>query len=84
MDIDLDEFSEPIAFFLYSFTNEILQFTSDESNKYAIQINPNKPLLLTKDELEQFTGILYMMTIVRMPGIRSYWNMETRYEKLQT
>ena len=82
MDIDLDEFSEPIAFFRYSFTNEILQFTSDESNKYAIQINPNKPLLLTKDELEQFTGILYMMTIVRMPGIRSYWNMETRYEKI--
>ena len=78
----MNEFSEPIAFFQYFSTDEILQLISGESNKYAIQISPNKPLLLTKDELEQFIGILFMMSIVEISSTWSYWNMKISYEKI--
>ena len=80
VDVNLDECSDPIAFFRYFFTDEILQYICDESNKYAIQPNPNKPLLLTKDKLEQFIGILFMMFIIKIPSAKSYWELETRYD----
>ena len=45
-DMDLDEYSDSIEFSCYFFTDEILEYIFDESNKYAIQTNPNKLLLL--------------------------------------
>ena len=33
----------------------------EESNKYALQIDITKPLNLSKAELEQFIGILFLM-----------------------
>ena len=51
IDMDLDEYSDPTAFFRNFFIDESLQYICDESNKYGVQTNPNKPLLLTKNEL---------------------------------
>ena len=42
----------------------------EELNKYAIQKSPNKPLRLTNSELEQFIGILYVLSLVKMPSSR--------------
>lgn len=41
----------------------------------------NKPLLLTKQLLEQFIGILFM-PIIKMPSAKSYWELETCYDKI--
>ena len=81
-EINLDQFSNPIDFFRHFFTDYILEFICDESNKYAIQVDPTKPLHLTKNELEQFIGILIMMSIVKMPSPRAYWAAETRHTKI--
>ena len=81
-EINIDQFSDPIDFFRHLFKDCILEFICDESNKYAIQVDPTKPLHLTKNELKQFIGILFMMSIVKMPSPRDYWAAETRYAKI--
>ena len=50
----------------------MLNKTIEESNKHAIQKNPDKPLRFTNTELEQFIGILYVMSLVKMPSSRMY------------
>ena len=61
---------EPIDFYQKFFDNSILDVIVEESNKYAIQVNPAAPLKLTRDELEQFIGILYATSLVKMPSTR--------------
>ena len=63
-------------------TDEILQYICDESSKYTIRTNPNKPLLSTKIKFEQFIGILFLMSIIKMPNAKSYWELETLYDKV--
>ena len=62
--------------------NELLDKIRDESNKYTIQTNPSSPLNLTRNELEQFFGILYAMSLVKMPSTRLYWSTELHYDKV--
>ena len=42
----------------------------EEINKYALQIGITKSMNLSKAELEQFIGILLLMSIVEMPSTR--------------
>ena len=51
----------------------------DKSNKYALQVDITKPLNLTQSELEQFIGILLLMSIVKMPSTRDYWDQHLQY-----
>ena len=62
--------------------NEFLDKTANESNKYAIQSNPRSLLNITRNELEQFFGILYVMSLVNMPSTRLYWSSEFNYDKV--
>ena len=64
--------------------NELLDKIVDESNKYAIQTNPRSPLNLTRNELEQVFGILYVMSLVKMPSTRLYWSTEFNYDKVSS
>ena len=72
----------PIEYFRAIFDQALFDQIVSQSNLYAIQNNPSKPLGLTGAELEQFVGILFMMSIVRMPRARMYWSAGTRYEKV--
>ena len=63
-------------------SNELLDKIVDESNKYPIQSNPSSPLNLTRNELEQFFGILYVMSLVKMPSTRLCWSSEFNYDKV--
>lgn len=53
---------------------ELLKLIVEESNKYAVQQNPNKPLNLTIEELEQWLGIVLCMSILKLPATRLYWS----------
>ena len=83
-DIELDDVDilEPIQYVRKFLSNKMLELIVDESNKYAIQKNPNQPLQLNQNELEQFIGMLYAMSIVRMPSTRMYWSREFYYDKV--
>ena len=48
---------EPIDYFCDIIPDKILEHITTETNKYAVQVNPNKLLNMTKEELEEFIGI---------------------------
>ena len=73
---------EPIDYFRDIFSDELIASIVSESNIYACQIDVNKPLILTSEELEQFIGILFVMSIVKMTSTRDYWEKNMRYEKI--
>ena len=73
---------EPIEYCTRFLDDDFLNNIVEESNKYAIQTNPDKPLDLTKNELEQFIGILYAMSLVKMPSTRLYWSKEFYFDKV--
>ncbi|XP_065674116.1 uncharacterized protein LOC136091060 [Hydra vulgaris] len=73
---------EPISYVKRFLADELLQNIVDESNKYALQKNIEKNLHLDKNELEQFIGILYLMSIVKLPSTRMYWRNELYFEKV--
>lgn len=75
----VDAVKQPFQYFNDIFTEQIKEHLVNESNKYAVQINPNKPLSLTKSELEQFIGMLYTMSEVPMRRTRLYWDRDFRY-----
>ena len=56
--------------------DEIVQ----QSNLYATQQDINKPLALTRNELQQFIGMCYYMSIFGLPATRMYWNKSCRVD----
>ena len=54
----------------------------EESNKYGLKIDITKPLNLSKAELEQFIGIIFLMSIVKMPSTRDYWEQSLQYKTI--
>ena len=73
---------EAIDYFRDIIGDELIAHIVSESNIYAPQIDINKPLNLTVEELEQFIGILFVMSIVKMPSTRDYWEQNMGYDKI--
>ena len=71
---------DSIDYFRDIFTDEPLMQTFDESNKCALQVDIAKPHNLTQSELEQFIGILFLMSVVKMPSTRDCWDEHLQYE----
>ncbi|MCL4149497.1 UNVERIFIED_CONTAM: hypothetical protein GTU68_003642 [Idotea baltica] len=65
---------EPIEYFRELYDHEILEHIVSQSNLYATQNNPSKPLKLDKNELERFLGSLYLMSLVKLTKTRLYWS----------
>ena len=61
-------------YFRHFFDQQILEEIVQQSNLYAVQNNPNKPLLLTVMELEQFLGAVLYMTCASFPDSRLHWS----------
>ncbi|XP_065315047.1 piggyBac transposable element-derived protein 3-like [Gordionus sp. m RMFG-2023] len=67
----------PIYYFKFLLGN-ILPTIVQQSNLYSIQKDISRPLNLLLDELEQFIGILFYMSIINLPRARLYWTANTR------
>lgn len=70
---DEPEIGRPIHYFQLFFTNELLNYITEQSNLYAIQTDPNKPLQLTRSELEIFIGTIIYMYVFALPRSRLFW-----------
>ena len=57
----------------------VFEWIAEQSNMYALMKNAPE-LKTTADEIEQFIGMHILMTVVRMPSYRMYWQETTRYE----
>lgn len=63
----------PVWYFKKFFTPDFLDTIVTQSNLYATQKDVNKPLSLSREEFEQWLGILIHFSIVRTPQTRQHW-----------
>jgi hypothetical protein len=59
------------------FDNELFEHLAEQTNLYSVQqtgtsVNTNQL------EIEQYLGLLIMMSVIKLPQVRMYWAKETR------
>uniref|UniRef100_A0A673JYK2 PiggyBac transposable element-derived protein domain-containing protein n=1 Tax=Sinocyclocheilus rhinocerous TaxID=307959 RepID=A0A673JYK2_9TELE len=74
------ELKQPVEYFRSLLKKTLMKEIVEQSNIYASQYNINKPLNLNYDELEQFIGICFHMSVHSLPGTRMYWARSTRVD----
>jgi hypothetical protein len=62
------------------FGKESITVLTDQSNLYFVQIDPNKPLYISQNEMEPFISILIMTGIYSLLTQRLFWMNDTRFE----
>ena len=77
----IDDVKRPIQYFNDQFDNDMKNIV-EQSNLYATQVNPNKPLGHDTATLETFIHIIFLMSIVMMPRARMYWSLGLRFPKI--
>ncbi|XP_055852309.1 piggyBac transposable element-derived protein 3-like isoform X2 [Episyrphus balteatus] len=70
----IQKLKSPADLFLFLFSDDLIEVMVKQSNLKSIQDNANRPANITKQEMEQFIGIMIFMSIVRLPVSRNYWN----------
>ena len=58
----------------YGGNDRLIDLFVEQSNLYAIQQNPSKPLNVDKMEMEQWLGIFLHMSLSRLPDTRLHWS----------
>ncbi|KAE9522457.1 hypothetical protein AGLY_017118 [Aphis glycines] len=76
---DLHLLETPLDFFAYFFTDELLTKIKEETELYAVQKNPNKPVTLSINEIKRYLGICIYASVLHVPKIRDYWSAELGY-----
>ena len=70
-------------YFKIFFTDEMIKHIAHHTNLYSAQQNITKGSIATdKDEMERCLGILLKMSVIQAPYYRTYWENDTRYEKI--
>ncbi|KAK7135513.1 hypothetical protein R3I94_014246 [Phoxinus phoxinus] len=78
-----DEIPSPKWYFDQFMDKSVFEHISHQSNLYAVMKN-SPELKTTPSEMEQFIGLHILMTVVRMPSYRMYWQTATRYDPIAT
>jgi hypothetical protein len=68
------DLESPLDFFNYFFSSNLLQHICEESLRYSLQKNVNKPFEITETDLKRYLGICIMTSICIVPDIRQYWS----------
>lgn len=71
---EVTNLTTPLEFFEYFFDHSILNFIVEETRRYSIQCNPNKPFCVDIIDIKHYIGICIMMSIVHLPNVRKYWS----------
>ncbi|XP_018019163.1 uncharacterized protein LOC108675646 [Hyalella azteca] len=67
------EVQHPYEYFKSFITDSFLELVVEQSNLYSVQKNVNKPLGLTKNELEQWIGLVMYFSIMKVSDTRMHW-----------
>ncbi|XP_049782287.1 piggyBac transposable element-derived protein 3-like [Schistocerca cancellata] len=68
----------PLQYYKIFMNDEVFELIAEQSNIYALQ-KDSVSLQTSKNEVEQFVGILLHMGTIKMPSIHLYWSNECRY-----
>lgn len=71
---ELLELSTPLQFFLYLFPISLMELIKEETNIYTIQKNPTSTMVVSVLEIQQFIGILFYMSLIRISRVTKYWS----------
>ena len=74
----------PIAQIQYFFDEDLLEHIVLQSNLYAVQKKPTKPLQLTRSGLEQFIGCCLFMSTFNLPRSRMFGERRPELKLLPT
>lgn len=72
----------PIDFFLYYFTDDLMQMIAEQSALYSMQQKPEKPSRITATEIKKFIGISLYMSLVKLSYTRNYWSRDFRIDRV--
>ena len=67
----------PNMYFKQFFDDDLIKHTADQTNLYSVQCT-GKSINVDENEIEQYFGILLLMSVIKLPQVRMYWSEETR------
>jgi hypothetical protein len=76
------QLNNPYKLFSHFLSQDFLIRIVRETCIHSTQIQPNKPITTSPNEIEKFLGILLWMSIIRQPNTRRYWSPQTRVSKV--
>ena len=68
----------PLSYFRRFITDDIIESIVENTNLYSVQKSA-RCLAVTKKEIEQVMGMFFHMGLVKMNGVRQFWEHGTRY-----
>lgn len=72
------ETKTPLQYFKQFVSDDMLQNLVTSTNEYSVQKSGNS-INTNKKEIEQLIGMFFHMGLVRMSGVRQYWESATAY-----
>ncbi|XP_042885490.1 piggyBac transposable element-derived protein 3-like [Penaeus japonicus] len=69
-----DDLRQPIEYVRQFLTDDLLDLFVTQSNLYSVQKNPNKPLNVDRNEIEQWLGLCIYFSISKLPNVRMHWS----------
>lgn len=74
LSLDLLSFDTPIQFFFNVFSQEVIKKISEETNFYQVQGDPNSAFRVSKMDVRQFIGLVYVISLVQLPRVTNHWS----------
>lgn len=71
---DVLELETPIQFFLKLFPQELIEEIASQTNLYIVQKDPSKSFRVTEIDIQQFIGLVYIMSLVHLPRVTKHWH----------
>ena len=59
------------------FDDNSIKHIADQTSLYSVQCN-GKSINVDENEIEQYFGILLLMSVIKLPQVRMYWSEGTR------
>lgn len=51
-----------------------MHLIAEQTNLYIIQKNPNQSFSVTQSDIQKFIGIVFLMSLIKLPRVTSHWN----------
>ncbi|XP_063634940.1 piggyBac transposable element-derived protein 3-like [Cydia splendana] len=70
---DTLELDTPVQFFLKLFPPELIETIVEQTNLYVVQKDPSNTFRVTDLDIRQFIGIVFLMSLIKLPRVTSHW-----------
>lgn len=74
LSTDILELDTPIQIFLFLFSKDLIDLVATQTNLYIVQKDPNNSFRVSTTDIQQFIGIVYIMSLIHLPRVTSHWN----------